>query len=80
MAGRCKPVTALSARRRPVVTAAERLWLIREALEVGLPLGMRIALPRDLDELAEDVLEVEGMTRSRPRWGSWPSGGGGMRP
>lgn len=38
---------------------SERLRLIREALEASLPLGMRIALPRDLDELAEDVLEAE---------------------
>ena len=58
------PAQALyGALRYPAVvamTAAERLRLIREALEASLPLRLRIALPRDLDELAEDVLEAEG--------------------
>ena len=57
--GLCIPVVvAMTA--DPKNPNSERLRLIREALEASLPLRLRIALPRDLDELAEDVLEAEG--------------------
>ena len=46
----------------------------------SLPLGMRIALPRDLDELAEDVLEAEGDDALSASAGQLAEWGGGMRP